>query len=204
MAKMDERAEMIGSSILAQAEHERKELIESAWEIRQHEIERFEDNIVQEMFSKVQKQASALRRDTVRAVSAAKVAAHRDTLRRREDLMRQAFAVVRSRLIEYAGTAGYRESLLAELKSVAGSYDHSASTVFLKESDMELAGKISELLKGCSVEADNTIKCGGWKLKNSAARILIDETLDSRLTAQKPWFLQNSGLEIGRKESGTP
>lgn len=200
MAKMDERAEMIGSSILAQAEHERKELIEKASEIRGHEIESFEEQIIQDMFGKVQKQAAALRQNTVKAVSAAKVTAHRDLLRRREDFMRKVFAAVRARLVEYANTAGYRESLLGELGLLAESYNHSASTVFLREADIGLSGEIAELLKGCTVERDNTIKCGGWKLRNTAAGILIDETLDSRLAAQKPWFLLNSGLAIGRKE----
>lgn len=199
MAKMDERADIIGSSILAQAEHERKELVEKAAGIREHEMGSFEEQVIQDMFGKVQKQAAALRQSTVKSISAAKVTAHRELMLRREELMGRVFAAVRARLVEYAGTSGCREAVLDELKSIAASYDHSASTVFLRETDMGLAEEITGLLKGCAVKEDKTIKCGGWKLENSAVGIMIDETLDSRLEEQKPWFLLNSGLTIGRK-----
>lgn len=201
MAKMDERVDMIGSSILAQAEHERKSLIEKAVSIRVNEMKEFEERIIQDFFGKVQKQASGIRVDSVKAVSAAKVTAHRELLRRREEYLSRVFASVRARLFDHVKTGEYKAAVKAELASISQSWDHSYSTVYLREADMDMAGEIKEILKGCEVVPDRAIKHGGWKLTNSAAKILIDETLETRLDAQKSWFLLNSGLEIDKRNN---
>lgn len=196
MAKMDERVDMIGSSILAQAEHESRELTAKANAVRESEIKAFEEKIIRDMFTEVQKHTSRLRADTIKAVSTAQVTAHRSLLRRREELAGMVFASVRARLFEYAKTPAYAETLKAELESLRDSYDHIDSTVYLREADMPMAGEIEAILPGCTVEVDSSIRAGGWKLLNKRAGILIDETLDARITAQKDWFLLNSGMQI--------
>ncbi|GHU79714.1 hypothetical protein FACS1894191_3140 [Clostridia bacterium] len=192
----DGRLEMIGSSILTQAEHESRELIDKANHEREHELALFEEQIIQDMFGKVQKQAANIRLGTVKAVSAAQTEARHAVLKRREELAATVFTSVRARLADYVKTAAYTQSLKDELLSIAGAYDHSASTVYLREADMALAGEIKAILEGCAVTADAAIKNGGWKLHNTAAGILIDETLDTSLNEQKPWFLLNSGLSL--------
>lgn len=196
MAKMDERAEMIGSSILAQAEQESKELIRKANEIRENEIKSFEEQLIADMFKDVQQKTTNLRVETVRAISNEQVKAHRELLNRRGELAAMTLAAVRTRLFEYVKTPEYSAAIKAELESIAKDYDHSASAVSLREADMGLAEDVKAILPGCTVEADPGIKGGGWKLLNTTAGILIDETLDTRLIDEKPWFLLNSGLRI--------
>jgi vacuolar-type H+-ATPase subunit E/Vma4 len=196
MAKMDERVEMIGSSILAQAQHESKELIAKANNERDEEITKYEEQIIQEMFQKVQKQTAALRISTVKAVSSARTLAHQSVLKRREELADVVVASVRSKLIDYVRTPEYAASLKAEIASLSGRYNASASTFYLRGADMDMAAEIEALLPGCAVKADPAIKAGGWKMLNTDAGIMIDETIDARLAAQKPWFLMNSGLRL--------
>ena len=200
MSKMDERAEMISASIVAQAEQESKELIRRANAAREQALRQFEDEIIQDMFAKVQRQAAELRQDAVRAVSKAQESARQGILRRREELVAQVFAAVRTRLIAYAQSPAYRQAMAAELAALSGSLDyplnHAFSTLYLRAADADFAAEATALLPGCRVETDNTIKNGGWKLLNTEKGILIDETLDARLVEQTAWFLANSGLQI--------
>ena len=46
------------------------------------------------------------------------------------------------------------------------------------------------------VVADKSIKIGGIKGFCKAMNIVADETLDSKLYAQKEWFIENSGLSV--------
>jgi vacuolar-type H+-ATPase subunit E/Vma4 len=193
---MDERAEMIGSSILAQAEQESKELIAQANQIRESEIRAFEEQIITDMFGTVQRRTATLRANSIKAISKAQVETRRGLLRRREELSAMVMASVWTRLFEYGKTPAYAEAIKAELAELAGQYDHSTSTVYLREADRGLADEIKALLPGCTVEIDPAIKAGGWRLENTAGRILIDETLDTRLTEGKNWFLLHSGLRI--------
>ena len=48
----------------------------------------------------------------------------------------------------------------------------------------------------CSLLAEEAIHIGGIKVMNQSSGIFLDETLDSRLEDQKPWFYSNSGLTI--------
>ncbi|MDL2233358.1 V-type ATP synthase subunit E [Ruminococcaceae bacterium OttesenSCG-928-L11] len=195
MAKMDERADVIGASILAQADHESKELTAKANAIRETEIHAFEDEVIHSMFAEVQAKTTQLRVDSVKTISNAKVTAHSSVLKRREELAGMVFAAVKARLCEYAKTPEYTKAIMEELTAVKDRYSHTSSTVYLREADMPLAKEVEAILPGCRVEADAAIR-GGWKLLNREANILIDETFDSRLQEQKSWFLLNSGMQI--------
>jgi vacuolar-type H+-ATPase subunit E/Vma4 len=196
MTKMDERAGMIGSSILAQAKQESKELIAQANQIRESEIRAFEDQIITDMFGNVQRRTATLRADSIKAISKAQSEAHRNLLRRREELATMVMCAVWTRLFEYSKTPAYAEAIKAELATLTNQYDHAASTVYLREADSGLAEEIKTLLPGCTIAFDPAIKAGGWRLENTASRILIDETIDNRLATEKSWFLLHSGLRI--------
>jgi vacuolar-type H+-ATPase subunit E/Vma4 len=196
MTKTDERAEMIGSSILAQAKQESNEIIAQANQIRESEIRVFEDQIITDMFGNVQRRTATLRADSIKAISKAQSEARRGLLHRREELATMVMCAVWTRLFEYSKTPAYAEAMKAGMASLADKYDHSTSTVYLREADIELADTVKALLPGSAVEIDPAIKAGGWRLENTASRILIDETLDNRLATEKSWFLLHSGLRI--------
>lgn len=196
MANVQERMEMIGSSILAQAQSESKELIAKAIYERDHELAIFEEQVIQEMFGKVQEKSADIRTATVRKVSVAQSEARQRLLKKRGELADKVFAKLRLRLEDYVKTPQYTVAILEELTSLKGEYNHASSTVYLREADMNLNGSISKVLEGVKLEADPTIRIGGWKLLNTDAGIVINETLDDRLEGQKAWFLANSGLSI--------
>ena len=62
---------------------------------------------------------------------------------------------------------------------------------------MKNSDKIKAVFAGSTeVVADNSIKIGGIKGFCKAMNIVADETLDSKLYAQKEWFIENSGLSV--------
>lgn len=196
MAKMDDRMELIGSAILSQAQQEARDLIDKANETREREISRCEEEIVDGMFGKVQGKATHIRLESMKTTARDQLEAHRTLLMHRTRKTDAVFASVKARLIEYAKTPEYKESLLKLAAVLKDKYDHSTSTVFVSEADIELGGQIAEALGSTNVKADSTIKIGGFKLRNSKSGILVDETLDECLDEQKPWFLQSCGLKI--------
>lgn len=193
---MDEKIHLIGSAIADQAQAERQAIIDKANQTRESELAAYEEALISSMFGQVQQRTRAARQKAIKDKAQTEVQAHRELLGRREELTAAVVAGVRSQLLSYAATPEYRKALLEDLSALRDRWDHSSSTVFLRENDMELAGDIQKLLPGCKVEADPAIRLGGCKLLNRDAGILADETLDARLEAQKPWFLQNCGLKV--------
>ena len=57
---------------------------------------------------------------------------------------------------------------------------------------------MKEILGKCSVcEYSDEIKIGGFKLYCPELKIIIDETLDSKLNNTREWFMEHSGLNKG-------
>ena len=196
MANTNERVDMIGASILTQAENESRVLIDKANHEREHALAVFEEQIIQDMFGKVQKQAAAIRLDTTKTISTAQAAARQAVFKKREEVAGLVFLEVKARFAQYTKTAEYKENVMAELAELAGEYDHAHSTVYIREADKNFADEIENVLAGCKLVLDPAIRCGGWKLENSGAKILIDEALETRLEEQKAWFELNSGLSL--------
>lgn len=195
MAIPDDKMQLIGAAIISQAEKESKAIIERANHTRERELSEYEEQIIESMFDKVQQQTRAVRQKAIRDKAQAEAKAHRELLTRREEITLSVIADVTAKLHEYAMTEEYRVALLDSVKQLRDQYDHTTSTVYLRESDMALADKVTAALGGGEVAKDSLIKIGGFRLRNTAAGILVDETLDARLEDQKPWFLQHCGLK---------
>lgn len=195
MPKMDDKVLKIGYAITLQAEAESKKIIQEANEIRDREISRYRDQVIDEMFGRIQNETRCIRERTLREKAVAVSNAYRELLRRREELSAGVFQAVRDRLEEYTGTEEYRASMLKHLSEVKEQWDHNSSVVMLRPADMALEDRIKAALPGCEVRATRQIRLGGFRLRNTQAGILLDETLDSRLEDQRSWYLQNCGLK---------
>lgn len=194
MAKMDDRMELIGSAIIGQAHQEARDLIAKANAFREKEMVDFENGIIDSMFGKVQAKSSTMRLTSVKNTAKKQLEAHRTLHLHRSEKIAEVLENVRGRLIGYAGTPEYKDSMLKRAGKLKEGYDHSGSVIMVSEKDMPLAGEISKLLGGGTVEVDPSISLGGFRLLNKKEHILIDETLDERLEEQKPWLLENCGL----------
>lgn len=192
----DERMQLIGEAILAQARQEARALIDKANAMREAEIAECENEVIGVMFDKVQAQSTRARLEAMKAKARSELTAHRSLLGYRSEKTASVFQSVRERLSKYVGTPEYKADMLDRAKALTGVYDHSHSVVLVRGDDMELGREIQSLLGAVGLQADGGIRSGGFKLRNTAARTLVDETLDERLEEQKLWFLQNCGMKI--------
>lgn len=196
MAKMDDRMELIGSAILGQAQQEARDLIDKANATRENEISAFENEIVDSMFGKVQAKAGNLRQTSTKSIAKSRLEAHRALLSHRNEKIGTVLDNVRKRLIDYAETPQYKDSILKRAGELKDEYDHSGSVIMVSEKDVSFAEVIKKTLGSGTVKADPSIKLGGFRLRNEKAHILLDETLDERLDEQKLWLLENCGLKV--------
>ena len=101
------------------------------------------------------------------------------------------------KLVEYTKTSDYSNSLVKSAKEVAKLFADNDCVVYVNERDMKNSDKIKAVFAGSTeVVADKSIKIGGIKGFCKAMNIVADETLDSKLYAQREWFIENSGLSV--------
>jgi len=108
----------------------------------------------------------------------------------RAEMTESVFKKAEEKLVEYTKTSDYSNSLVKSAKEVAKLFADNDCVVYVNERDMKNSDKIK------AVVADKSIKIGGIKGFCKAMNIVADETLDSKLYAQKEWFIENSGLSV--------
>ena len=107
------------------------------------------------------------------------------------------FKKAEEKLALYTKTAEYSEKLTESAKNVAALFGDKSCTLYLNEKDMDFASRLKTLFAGeTEVCTDKSIKIGGLKGYCKALSIVADETLDSKLGAQREWFIENSGLSV--------
>ena len=87
---------------------------------------------------------------------------------------------------------GSRTGLIDSLREMRG--ELAPEETELRELTDSALGKLQAMSD--AEFADKSIKIGGIKGFCKAMNIVADETLDSKLYAQKEWFIENSGLSV--------
>ena len=115
----------------------------------------------------------------------------------RSQMTAEIFNLAAEKLGDYIKTAEYREKLKESAKAIAEVFDGCDCVLYLNERDLDFAGELKEFFSGnVEVKADKTIKIGGIKGYCACKGIIADETLDTKLEAQREWFVENAALSV--------
>lgn len=116
---------------------------------------------------------------------------------KRCEMTEKVFKKAEEKLIKYTQTDEYIKKLIDSAKAISEIFGNNTCTLSVSEKDLNIADKISAVFS-CEavVTADKSIKIGGIRGYCSALNIIADETLDSKLAAQKEWFVENSSLSV--------
>lgn len=197
MATIEERSKMIQASIARMAEQQAGELNKQRDQYRKNALNQAENEVLQELYSRIQDEVSGIRGDATRAVAKQEAVARQHLLLRREEIASAVFQKVKTKLSAYTKTEEYKEFMHKLAKEMATKYPLEGSIVLLKRDDYYMAAEMDKIFsEKCRIMADENIRIGGIKLMNQSIGIFVDETLDGRLEEQKPWFYSHSGLSI--------
>ena len=188
---------MIEASVLGDAQAKAGELLHQAESYKNAALKKAEDEVLRELYNKIQDEVSDIRGSSTRTISQQEAQARHDLLLRREEITRSVFYQVKSQLIAYTRSAEYTAFMVELARQLAAAYPLEGSVIMLKRDDYHFAIEFDKLFgQKCRILADENIQIGGIKMMNQTAGIFVDETLDSRLEDQKPWFYSHSGLTV--------
>ena len=127
-----------------------------------------------------------------RALSAARAEARAALTARRQALTDGVFDDAEARLAACTATADYAAWLQASAADLAARLGQ-GTVLYARPADCAL---LTALPAGCTLQPDDSIRLGGLRAENRAAHMAADDTLSTRLAAQRSWFLENAGLSI--------
>ena len=107
------------------------------------------------------------------------------------------FSLSEKKLTDYAKTDAYREKLKSSAREIAYLFGDKDCVIYLGENDTDKSGELKSLFGGkAEVQSDRTIRIGGIKAYCESMGIIADETLDTKLEAQREWFFANATLSV--------
>ena len=192
MLELNVRAEEFLASIRAEGERQCAEIrvktdaeVEAALsEAQKTEAARAESTVAFET-ARAKTQAN-------RALSAARTQARGELAARRAQLADAVFAKAQQKLADFTRTAEYGPWLCASAAALATRLGE-GTVRYARPAALPL---LTDLPAGCTLQPDESNTLGGLRAENPAASLAADDTLTARLAAQRPWFLENAGLEI--------
>lgn len=115
----------------------------------------------------------------------------------RSEMTENVFKKAEKRLIDYTKTDEYTKGLVESAKAIAELFENENCVIMLRADDIDKVENIRSLFcTNAKFIADNSIKIGGIKGYCDKKRIVADDTLDSKLSEQRQWFVENSGLSV--------
>lgn len=130
-------------------------------------------------------------------ISAAENEARAGLFKRREEVRLEVFEEARKRIGEFTQTEKYKDLLIASAKRIREQMEGQCAELIIREADKKYAAEICSYLgNSITLHIDNSIELGGITVKSKNGEMMIDNTLDERLSAEQKWFMENSGLII--------
>ena len=113
---------------------------------------------------------------------------------KREEYVQTIFTEVKNKLVEFVNGKDY---LLTHVKAVSDEYQMTDCVLYVRKDDLKYADDLKKAYAlPIEVEEGQQIQLGGFIIENKATNVVVDESLDSNLEAQKDWFYKTSGLMI--------
>lgn len=179
------------------SELEREQIEKDFATLKEEEVVKAEKKGEKAAKEYVTKQYSVSKSAVTGEYAAKNLDAQNNLYKRREEITESVFSKAKEKLSDFTTTDEYKQLLLKYAKEIAEIFNDNACVICLKNSDLKYADEIKAVFAGeVSVEEDETITIGGIKGNCKALKILADNTLDSKLEQQKPWFTENSNLKV--------
>lgn len=193
----DQKLTKFMQAITAYAEEQRDAIHQEVEAFKEARLSRAEQEVLRESYVLIQKEQDEMRRTIARELSMREVQARHRLLSKRRDMMTSIFDRARQKLLEYAETPAYCDELKRSLSAMAKQLPADGTIYAVCPRDEALLAELMPLCPaGSRIEVATDIALGGLRGVNTAAGILIDDTLDSRLEQQHDWFTDHSGLTI--------
>lgn len=101
------------------------------------------------------------------------------------------------KLIAFTVSDAYPEKLRESAEAIAALFEGRDCVLYVKEYDLDVMEQLKPLFsENTVVKADKAIRIGGIRGYCESIGIVADETLDSKLEAQREWFIENAELSV--------
>ncbi len=198
MANSEEKISKFVQAITSCAEEQRDKIHREPEDFKSQRLLKAEQDVLADVYQLIQKENSSIRSEGIREISRRDLAERKKLLEHRRQIMDEVFARAEEEITAFALTPAYREWMQERLTEAAAFLPAEGTVYTVAVRDEPLISSLSSLCpSGSRMETADDIRLGGLRGENSAAGLIADDTLDSRLKLQRDEFVRTSGLTVG-------
>jgi len=179
-------------AINKEAKERRNQILRDAKEYSDRELERAEQEVLNDAYELIQKETANMRNAIGMDLSKKTIEGRRQLILKRDALTDEIFEEAKVRLLEFCKSEKYLSFVLNRAKESEPLLSKPI-TVYIKESDKNLIPEIQKCFE-CEVFVNEDILIGGILV--SDGKLLIDQTLDGRLSDARTRFISTSALTV--------
>lgn len=197
MANSDEKVSKFVQAITEYAEEQSRKIHQEVEDFKAERLLAAEKEVLIDSYRLIQKERAELNNQMSREMSRRELEARKALLAKRRDMMNAVFSQAEEKLIEYMAQPVYASRLKQSLTDMTEQLPAEGTVYNVSSRDAGLLSELSALCpQGSRVEVSEDIRIGGLRGVNTAAGIVMDDTLDTRLDMQRDWFTRNSHLTV--------
>lgn len=198
MANSEEKISKFVQAITAYAEEQRDKIRRETEEFKSQRLLKAEQDVLADAYQLIQKENRSMRGEGIREISRRDLAARKELLTRRSQIMDEVFSRAEQQILAFTSTPAYTD-LLRRLFQESAAFLPAEGTVYtVSRRDEPLIPELSALCPaGSRIEAADDIRLGGVRGENAESGLIADNTLDSRLELERDEFVRTSGLTVG-------
>ena len=198
MSVPEKKLDKFSSAVLKDAEEQRSKILEEIEEYRKNQMEKAEEEILHEAYVMIQNEIASIKNTHSRKISLTELEGRRSLLMLREELTGKVFEEAASRIADFTKTEEYKQYMCDAVKKCCGEIPDGSVEIQVKKDDLALSDAlVAASGRDSKVVESVNITLGGVLVSCVSKGIVVDETLDLKLSSQKDWFASESGLSIG-------
>lgn len=197
MLNQEERAAKFFDAITKDAEERHEEMTRKTRETVESGLEKAKTKAHSQAQAKIERERMLKEQEFNRTVANERTQQRARLTDKRGAITDEVFGDAREKLIAFTESDGYADFLKKSAAGFAAVFSQGDVTVYVRPGDMRFADDIKKAFgRDCKVESNDEITIGGCRAGVAGGSTVADDTLDTRLEAQREWFLENSGMSV--------
>ena len=195
MLNQEERAAKFFDAITKDAEERHEEMTRKTRETVESGLEKAKTKAHSQAQAKIERERMLKEQEFNRTVANERTQQRARLTDKRGAITDEVFGDAREKLVAFTESDGYADFLKKSAAGFAAVFPQGDVTV--RPGDMRFADDIKKAFgRDCKVESSDEITIGGCRAGVAGGSTVADDTLDTRLEAQREWFLENSGMSV--------
>ena len=197
MLNQEERAAKFFDAITKDAEERHEEMTRKTRETVESGLEKAKTKAHSQAQAKIERERMLKEQEFNRTVANERTQQRARLTDKRGAITDEVFGDAREKLTAFTESDGYADFLKKSAAGFAAVFPQGDVIVYVRPGDMRFADDIKKAFgRDCKVESSNEITIGGCRAGVVGGSTVADDTLDTRLEAQREWFLENSGMSV--------